>query len=223
MLFISFKIPAPIDFLVAGSGWNEGVILGYVLTFTGTLTLGIITIYQNHIAQKKSDEVNALVIELQKKSVAMAEQQYKREKQNENIMNIPKFELKNEWSNGNYMNLHARLKNVSNNSASMIKSVSFEVSCDSRIISESNAVKSKNNFLLSGEETEIEFNNFKPLYEKRTDNNGVEILSTLNNIHFVWKFQCEDRTGRIHYYKATFFVEDKCNSVSGLWNVEKVG
>ncbi|WP_124066262.1 hypothetical protein [Clostridium sp. E02] len=226
MFFLTIIIPVilnkiydiPGDFLYVK--YNRDNILGYygsVLTFIGTLSLGIITVYQNYRAQKKTDEVNALVIELQKKSMAMAEQQYKREEQNERIY-IPKFELINTWNNGNYMNMHAKLKNISTNPTSVIKSVSFEVYNESKYLTESNTVKCKKNFLLSGDETEVSFNN-AAIYEKTTDSNGVEILSTLKNINFVWKFQCDDVTGKTHYYKATILGD----SNDGIWNVEKAG
>ena len=43
---------------------------GSVLTFAGATILGILTLLQNKKAQEKSDEVNRLQLELQKKSMA---------------------------------------------------------------------------------------------------------------------------------------------------------
>lgn len=53
---------------------------GSVLSFAGATILGILTLLQNKKAQEKSDEVNRLQLELQKKSMAMAEAQYSQSK-----------------------------------------------------------------------------------------------------------------------------------------------
>ena len=46
---------------------------GSVLIFIGTSALSIATYFQNKKAQEKSEEVNRLQLELQRKSMAMAE------------------------------------------------------------------------------------------------------------------------------------------------------
>lgn len=69
-----YYLDAPCKFFKVGYTISD--ILDYygaILTFIGTASLGIITICQNYISQKKTDEVNKLTLELQKKSMAMAE------------------------------------------------------------------------------------------------------------------------------------------------------
>ncbi len=78
---------------------------GAVLGFIGTTSLGVITIYQNHLAQVKSDEVNTLTLELAKRNSELAEQAYHQQHEIENEKLTPKLELKNFGSNGHYMKL----------------------------------------------------------------------------------------------------------------------
>lgn len=220
-----YYLTAPCDFFIVG--YSVDYILNYygaLLTFIGTISLGIITIYQNYISQKKTDEVNKLTLELQKKSMAMAEQNYNKEKVNEIIKNVPKFELRNTRSNGRYMNLCAVLRNVSDNIVSGIKSISLEVFSESNdIVTTSNKVKSKVFSLLAGQETEIEFHNIELKSENKIYQYGQQVFDSLKKSTMVWSFQCEDSYGNIHYYKATLYIEDSNNFSGDLWRVEKVG
>lgn len=214
-----YYLDAPCNFLAVG--YDISSILNYygaILTFIGTVSLGIITVYQNYISQKKTDEVNKLTLELQKKSMAMAEQNFNKER----TYNSPKFELVNEGYNGRYANLHSALKNVSDLIVSGIKSISFEVHNESDIILiTSDKVKSESSSLLSGQKTRISFNN-NELVSILETSSGVQKQS-LKDITLVWKFQCEDSYGNIHYYTAKLRVSDTNNFVSDLWQVEKVG
>lgn len=59
IIYISFKIPAPIHLLEAGPGWNEGVVLGYygsILGFCGTVVLSVLALYQNQEIKKETDK-----------------------------------------------------------------------------------------------------------------------------------------------------------------------
>ena len=49
------------------------------LSFLGTLILGMLTLYQNKRAQEKTDEINKLQLEMQKRSMELAEKQYRQE------------------------------------------------------------------------------------------------------------------------------------------------
>jgi hypothetical protein len=220
-----YYLDAPYDFF--NVGYDISDILDYygaILTFIGTISLGIITVYQNYISQKKTDEVNKLTLELQKKSMAMAEQNYERAKLYENKKNAPKFELRNAGCNGRYMNLNAVLKNVSDNIVSVIKSVSFEVFSESNVIvTTSNEVKSKVFSLSPGQETGIEFHNIELKSQDKISLYGQQVFDSLKKITMVWSFQCEDSSGNIHYYKATLYIEDSNNFVGDVWKVEKVG
>ena len=109
-----YYLDAPCAFFSVG--YDISNILDYygsIMTFIGTIILGSITVYQNYLSQKKTEEVNKLTLELQKKSMALAEQNYNKEKLDEVKKSTPKFELKIGGCNGYYMNLSSTLKNVS--------------------------------------------------------------------------------------------------------------
>ena len=75
--------------------YNIGDILLYyggVFTFAGTSILGRMTYFQNEKLQDKSEEVNRLQMELQKRSMLLAEKQYNQNIQDSNM--FPKFEIK---------------------------------------------------------------------------------------------------------------------------------
>lgn len=210
-----YYLTTPCDFFKLGySVDNILEYYGAILTFIGTLSLGIITVYQNYMSQKKTYEINNLTLELQKKSMAMAEQNYEKEKLNEITKRAPKFELRNSCYNGNYMNICALLKNVSNNFVSGIKSISLEAVYESNyIVLASNKVKSEALSLSPGQEIKIEFHNSELGTENKAADSSKKVTMT-------WSFQCEDSYSNTHYYKATLSnaVDEKL-----LWKVEKVG
>ncbi|HAZ36956.1 MAG TPA: hypothetical protein DEF85_06350 [Clostridiaceae bacterium] len=221
-----YYLDAPCNFFTVGYDISD--ILGYygaILTFIGTISLGIITVYQNYVSQKKTDEINKLTLELQKRSMAMAEQNYEREKQHGINKNTPKFELVSSGCNGNYTNLEATLKNVSDFTVSGIKSVSFEVFDESNntIVTTSNKVKSDMSSLSSGQETKIRFHNTGFIFKGGINAYGQQVYDSLKNITIIWGFQCEDSCGIINYYKAKLFIEDSKDFVADTWEVKVVG
>lgn len=220
-----YYLDSPFDFLIVG--YDISSILGYygaVLTFIGTVSLGIITVYQNYVSQQKTDEINRLTLELQKKSMAMAEQRYQKERLNEINKNTPKFELKSHVHNGNYKNLKAELQNVSHIIVSGIKSISFDVFDEiDAIVTTSNKVKNKESSLSPGVKTIIEFHNDELRSKKFKNVSGRKIYDRLEKFTMIWKFQCEDQFGNTHYYKAKLDVEDSNNFFQYLWKVQKVG
>lgn len=189
---------------------------GAVLTFIGTISLGSVTIYQNYQSQQKTDEVNRLTLELQKKSMKLAEQVYEKEKLHESKRNIPKFEVILDGSMGSYMSSNGILKNVSSSIATAIKSVSFQVFKEEEeevSVIESNKVKISKSSLNSFENARIDFNNAPFIYE----NEEMKCFT------LIWKFQCEDDENNVHYYKATIRKENDKNIYGDLWKVEKIG
>lgn len=220
-----YYLKAPCNFFEVG--YSVDYILGYygaVLAFVGTVSLGIITVYQNYIAQTKTDEVNKLTLQLQQKSMALAEQNYERKKNEDDEKNTPKFELKNRVINGRYMNLKATLKNVSDLFVSGIKSVSFEVIDSSKkAVTTSDEVKIKASSLASGEETCIEFNNKELYFDEDKNEYGQKTHDSLKNFSIEWKFLCEDSYSTEYYFKATLHVEDSNIFTSENWRIERIG
>ncbi len=103
LINIFFKIS--IDMEIFKAEWTAGELLGYygaVLSFLGTVVLGVLALYQNHIIKQEGDRQAALL-----------------EKRNR-IENMPKFKIKYQGGNGWYSNLRLRLCNITENRATDI-------------------------------------------------------------------------------------------------------
>ena len=95
---ILFKFDANIDVLQAE--WSAGDALGYygaVLSFLGTVILGVLALYQNHIIKKEADKKAALLEE------------------KERIENMPKFHLRFGGCSGFGGKISFVIKNISSN------------------------------------------------------------------------------------------------------------
>ena len=90
-----------------------------------TAVLSIIAIYQTKKAQEKSDEVNKLTLELQKKSMALAEKQYKEEENRKNDKPQPKFQISTTGMGGSYSGIFLVVTNVSKVIVSSLSTISF--------------------------------------------------------------------------------------------------
>lgn len=99
-----FKVDTNIDVLHAE--WSAGDALGYygaVLSFLGTVILGALALYQNHIIKEEADKKAALIAE------------------KERIENMPKFHLRFGGCSGFGGKLSFVIKNISNNISYDIK------------------------------------------------------------------------------------------------------
>jgi len=97
---ILFKVPAISEAFVAE--WDAGDALGYygaILSFIGTVVLGALALYQNHIIKAEAD-----------KKAALAEEQ-------EHAENMPRFFLQLYGASGFCGKLKIAIMNVSNNIA----------------------------------------------------------------------------------------------------------
>lgn len=221
IILLFFIIIMPTIPLILSTRYDISNFLDYyssILTFIGTMTLGIITVYQNYISQRKTDEINKLTIELQKKSMEIAEINYKKE-----IMkNTPKFEITNSSCNGFCSNLNIKLKNVSETNVYGIDSILFEVfnELGEIIVTSSKEVKINKYSLLLGEYAEINFNN--EAIQSKEEKNEYPLNVELSNVRVVWKFKC-DTYYNTHYYKAEMFLKYSYDMSDGVWNIEKIG
>lgn len=103
LIHVLFKIHPKNDFWVAE--WTAGDLLGYygaILAFIGTVVLGMLALYQNHIIKVESDKRAELL------------------EQRERESNMPKFIASCRQCNGNTSNLKFSIKNISENLASDI-------------------------------------------------------------------------------------------------------
>lgn len=103
IIHVLFKINTTHSFWVAE--WDAGDMLGYygsILSFIGTVVLGILALYQNHIIKTEAD----------KRTKLLEEKEYE--------SNIPKFIANPNRCNGLNANLGFSIRNVSENLASEI-------------------------------------------------------------------------------------------------------
>ncbi|MBQ2982440.1 MAG: hypothetical protein IJD58_10030 [Lachnospiraceae bacterium] len=121
IIHILFKIEAVNDFFVAE--WTAGELLGYygaVLSFLGTVILGALSLYQNHL----------LKIETDKRTALLEEREYER--------NMPKFRVAQTASNGENSNLRIRVWNITENRATDIKVYDIEMLIKDEVVWKSN-------------------------------------------------------------------------------------
>lgn len=100
LINLLYKVDAAVDIFAAE--WSAGEALSYygaVLSFIGTVVLGALALYQNHIIKVEADKKSALVEE------------------QERIENMPRFFVRFLAANGYCGKLKFALMNVSNNMA----------------------------------------------------------------------------------------------------------
>lgn len=229
MILLIFILPMIIEKLFYMKALNEYFVVGYdiktvlgfygdVLVLIGTASLGALTLIQNHIAQEKTDEVNRLTLELQRKSMLMAEERYDKNGNKNNQIQLPKFEIENQGYSGFYMNLEANMTNVSELIISNLKSLSFKVLDNGgEIIFTSNDVHLSKKSMKSGDSIKIAFRNDNIAIV----NNGMH--QPMHDVILEWSFQCEDQYNNTHYFRCSLGVNNTSVFVKEPWKVEKVG
>ena len=117
---ILFKVPAISEAFVAE--WDASDALGYygaILSFIGTVVLGALALYQNHIIKTESD-----------KKAALAEEQ-------EHAENMPRFFMRFQGASGFCGSLKFAVMNVSNNIAYSVDVYDIKIKSGSKTIWES--------------------------------------------------------------------------------------
>ena len=105
-----YYLEAPSKFFITDLNVADFVVYyASALSFLGSLILGVLTLHQNKRAQEKTDEINKLQLEMQKRSMELAERQYKKETES----SIPKFNISILGYSGHYLNPRIKVKNVS--------------------------------------------------------------------------------------------------------------
>ena len=177
------------------------------LSFLGTLILGVLTLVQNKKAQDRAEEINHLELDLQKRSMVMAEEQYK----NDNRAIIPKFQIQFSMMSGFYGNPAISIKNVSSIIVSNLTPITFSVKDNeaTEICSIRNFyIRSK--YLLSGQETRLELK-------------MKSLPADYRDICMYFEFSCEDEKYNKHFYRAEIQIPSVHELVGSPWKVEKVG
>lgn len=185
------------------------------LSFLGTLILGMLTLYQNKRAQEKTDEINKLQLEMQKKSMELAEKQY--EQETETV--IPKFEVSILSYSGHYLNPRIKIRNVSSMLISDLTFISsFVRDAQGNTVRKVTDHKIKNRSLSSNEETIVDFKMLN-LSKRITDRE----YQFYEDVEFVFEFSCEDEKYNKHYFRAVLSIPNTKDFVGDHWKVRKVG
>ena len=130
-----FKVDTNINVLQAE--WSAGDALGYygaVLSFLGTVILGALALYQNHIIKEEADKKAALLGE------------------KERIENMPKFHLRFGGCSGFGGSISFVIKNISNNISYEIKVYDVRIQENEKTLWES-----PKNFVISNLDSKAEF------------------------------------------------------------------
>lgn len=182
---------------------------GSALTFIGSTILGVLTLYQNKKSQEKTDEINRLQLELQRKSMRMAEEQLKKDT---DIQQVPKFEVTLKRYNGNYSNLCLSLKNVCSIIVSNITPIDV-------------IIKDKNIDISNATKFATDLRSLSPSQEAiiKTNTTDISIPNNYRNLDLIFNFSCEDENGKIHYYQAVSTIPDPREFSKEIFNVSKIG
>ena len=211
-----YYLEAPSDFFVVDL-YVDDLVAYYAsaLSFLGTIILGMLTLHQNKRAQEKTDEINKLELAMQKKSMELAEKQYRQGTE----ATIPKFEVKISSYNGHYLNPRITIKNVSSMLISDLTFISAFVRDE-----QGNTVRKvtdhriKNRSLASNEGTVIDFKMLN--LSNRISDRGFQFYE---NVEFVFEFACEDEQYDKHYFRAVLNIPNTKDFVGDHWKVTKVG
>lgn len=211
-----YYLEAPAEFFVTDLDVADFVVYyASALSFLGTLILGMLTLYQNKRAQDKTDEINKLQLELQKRSMDLAEKQYSQEIS----ATIPKFDVSISSYSGHYLNPRIKVRNVSSMLISDLTFISsFVKSSQGETLRKVTDCKIKSHSLQANEETIIDFKMLN-LSRRVSDREFV----FYENVEFVFEFSCEDEKYNKHYFRAVLKIPSTKDFVKDHWKVEKVG
>jgi len=211
-----YYLETPSEFFITDLNVADFVVYyASALSFLGSLILGVLTLHQNKRAQEKTDEINKLQLEIQKRSMELAEKQYKQETE----ALIPKFNISILGYSGHYLNPRIKVKNVSSMLISDLTFISSFVKDDQdNIIRKVTGHQIKNRSLPSNEETIIDLKMLN--LSKRTGDRDYQFYE---NVDFVLEFSCEDEKYNKHYFRAILNIPNTKEYVGDHWKVEKVG
>lgn len=211
-----YSFEAPAEFFITDLEVSDFLVYyASALTFFGTIILGILTLVQNKKAQEKADEVNKLQLELQKRSMELAEERY----QQESELAIPKLDVSILKYSGHYLNPRIKIKNTSNTFISNITFISAYAKTESDgIIRRATDSIIKNRTLSPQNETILDLKMLN--LSKRLSDREYKYYE---NIEFILEFSCEDDKYNKHYFRATLNIPSSKDFNGDSWKVEKVG
>ncbi len=175
IIHILFKIKAPNSFWVAE--WSAGDLLSYygsILAFLGTVVLGILALYQNHIIKIEADRRTELL------------------KQREYEKNMPKFIATPTGRNGFTSNLRFSIRNISENLASEVELYDIKILKPNNEIFWHTEKTYKQSAISSNEEFRIELDNSSIREDGYTFSLEMQCIDKFNTKHkYMIKGFCE--------------------------------
>lgn len=211
-----YYLEAPCDFFVIDLKVDD--LVAYyagALSFLGTLILGMLTLYQNKRAQEKTDEINKLQLEMQKRSMELAEKQYRQETE----AVIPKFNISISGYSGHYLNPRIKIRNVSSMVISDLTIISsFVRNAQGEVIRKVTEHRIRNRSLASNDETILDLKMLN--LSTRVSDREYKFYE---DVEFVIEFSCEDEKYNKHYYRAVLGIPNTKDFVGDHWKVDKVG
>lgn len=199
---------------------------GSLMSAAGTIVLGIVTLHQNQKLQEKSDEVNRLMLEVNKRMLALAEQQYNESKDNEKSKvsadngNIPKFSAELVNYSGNYCNPVIRITNVSHVIVSALIPIEAKyIGSNGKSIAAANRIEFEKKNLSVNESTA-----YKPnLPDMRIRSSSSRNIDYYKNITLIIEFSCEDENYKTHYYRGKLHIATTEVFSHEPFTIEKIG
>lgn len=235
-----YKCAPPNEFF--NVNYTEADLLSYygtALSVFATIILSVITIYQTKRANEKSDEVNRISLELQRKTMEMAERQYKEEQKKEKQAKdaeTPKFEFRMTSMSGSYSNMQFSLRNVSRFPASNITSISFLITDKegqqfkdnyNKPLPQVRVQNPKSRTLMEGEETSLKLPTPILAYGKGSTKTAygsdIDKVVFYIDVNMSYKFSCENQYGEMRYYEASCVIPNTMQFYGELWKCERVG
>lgn len=204
---------------------------GSLISAAGTIILGIVTLHQNRKLQEKSDEVNRLMLEVNKRSLVLAEQQYKESKDNESKDNekskvsadngnIPKFSAELVNYSGNYCNPVIRITNVSHVIVSALTPIEAKyIGSNGKSIAAANRIEFEKKHLSTNESTLYKSN----LSDMRIRSDSGRKIDYYKNITLIIEFSCEDENYKTHYYRGKLHIATAEKFSYEPFTIEKIG
>lgn len=175
IIHILFKIKAPNSFWVAE--WSAGDLLSYygsILAFLGTVVLGILALYQNHIIKIEADRRTELL------------------EQREYEKNMPKFIATPTGRNGFTSNLRFSIRNISENLASEVELYDIKILKPNNEIFWHTEKTYKQSAISSNEEFRIELDNSSIREDGYTFSLEMQCIDKFNTKHkYMIKGFCE--------------------------------
>ena len=207
-------------------------LFGSSISAMGTFALTICAYFQTKRANKKSDEVNALSLELQQQMFELAKSQMEYEKNkeiSEQHFNPPDFEVKIIGYNGYYSNLRIEVKNTSNGIVKSLNGIDLLIYDENGIVFvkgdgrpyRAQKIEFQKRSLSSMESTVVETDS--PEMRRIINTNKFENVEFFKKVKYVMKFSCTDDRGQRHYYEASITIPDTKYSHQEYWNCKIVG